>query len=151
MAESWEILPEPDTLIFHIRQGVHWALDPDSEASRLVGGREMTAEDVAHSTVRNWTIGYRKKGSPYLSDLENPANSIYVSPTDKWALVAKSQPGMIGNIVQFIHGGKNGIIAPEVTEKYGAITGWKNVVGTGPFTLKDYVQGSALTYEKNPN
>ena len=42
LAESWET-PDPLTYIFHIRQGVHYALDPDSEASRLVNGRELTA------------------------------------------------------------------------------------------------------------
>lgn len=46
LAESWEI-PDPDTIILHIRKEVQWWLNPKSEASRLVGGREMTAEDVA--------------------------------------------------------------------------------------------------------
>ena len=41
LAESWET-PDPVTYVFHIRQGVHYALDPDSEASRLVNGRELT-------------------------------------------------------------------------------------------------------------
>ena len=40
LAESWS-MPDDTTLIFNIRQGVHYALDPDSEASRLVGGREL--------------------------------------------------------------------------------------------------------------
>ena len=48
LAESWEI-PEQGTIIFHIRQGVHWALNQSSEAIRLVAGREMTAEDVRFS------------------------------------------------------------------------------------------------------
>ena len=45
LAESWE-QPDPLTYIINVRQGVHYALDPDSEASRLVGGRELTADDV---------------------------------------------------------------------------------------------------------
>ncbi len=28
---------------------------------------------------------------------------------------------------------------------------WKNLVGTGPFTLADYVRGAQATYTKNPN
>ncbi|MFC2057069.1 hypothetical protein ACFLTO_05855, partial [Chloroflexota bacterium] len=53
LAESWEIPTkiegETATVIWHIRQGVHWALNPASEASSLVGGREMTADDIAFS------------------------------------------------------------------------------------------------------
>ena len=48
LAESWET-PDPLTYVFHIRPGVHYALDPDSEASRLVGGRELTADDVVYT------------------------------------------------------------------------------------------------------
>jgi peptide/nickel transport system substrate-binding protein len=29
-------------------------------------------------------------------------------------------------------------------------TNWKNVNGTGPFMLSDFVQGSSNTYSKNP-
>jgi ABC-type transport system substrate-binding protein len=36
LCESFEI-PEPGTFIFHIRQGVHFALDPNNPASQLVG------------------------------------------------------------------------------------------------------------------
>ena len=54
MAESWEYLP-PDRIVLRIRQGVHFALDPKSEASRLVNGREMTADDVAFTLKRNFT------------------------------------------------------------------------------------------------
>ena len=52
LAESWET-PDPLTYIFHIRSEVHYALDPDSEASRLVNGRELTADDVAYNWQRN--------------------------------------------------------------------------------------------------
>ncbi len=46
VGESWE-LENPTTIIFHVRKGVHFALNPKSEASRLVGGREMTADKDA--------------------------------------------------------------------------------------------------------
>ena len=56
LAESWET-PDPLTYIFHIRQGVHYALDPDSEASRLVNGRELTADDVVYTYQRHTAQG----------------------------------------------------------------------------------------------
>src|SRR3972149_6058087 len=41
------------TIVYQIRQGVHWALNPNSEASRLVNGREMTTDDVLSSLKRS--------------------------------------------------------------------------------------------------
>ena len=56
LAESWET-PDQLTCVFHIRQGVRYALYPDSEASRLVNGRELTADDVAFTYQRNLALG----------------------------------------------------------------------------------------------
>ncbi|MBI3040911.1 MAG: hypothetical protein HYY80_04605, partial [Chloroflexi bacterium] len=153
VAESWE-RPGPDTMVYHIRQGINFALDPTSEASRLVGGREMTAADVAYTSQRSWSIGYFKRNYPYLIDLKNVEKSIYVSPTDPWAVVLESQPGLLGTAFRHLPGGRNKIVAREVIEKYGKegeIIDWKRVVGSGPFMLENYVGASSLTYVKNPN
>ena len=40
---------------------------------------------------------------------------------------------------------------PDVIEQHGDAKDWRNLVGTGPFMLTDYVEGSSLTFEKNPN
>ncbi|UCH42171.1 MAG: hypothetical protein JSW16_04925, partial [Dehalococcoidales bacterium] len=42
------------------------------------------------------------------------------------------------------------IIPPEVDEEWGNMNEWTRVIGTGPFTIKDYVPGSALTMERYP-
>ena len=42
-------------------------------------------------------------------------------------------------------------MAPEVVEMYGDGSDWRNVVGTGAFMLTDFVPGSLMQYEKNPN
>jgi len=44
-----------------------------------------------------------------------------------------------------------GIHCRDVVEKYGDLTDWKNAVGTGPFTLDDYVAGASITLSKNIN
>ena len=150
LAESWE-LPDETTIVWHIRQGVHWALDPASEASRLVGGREFTAADVVASLrYRFGTGGYGRTRAPYLADMKNVANSIYLSPTDKWAVVMKVQPEGIGAVLETACE-KSGVLPREVIEKYGDMANWRNVVGTGPFMLKEYVGASSLTYARNPN
>ena len=39
----------------------------------------------------------------------------------------------------------------EVVEEFGDMKDWRNVVGTGPLRLTDVVEGSSVTWEKNPN
>ena len=36
-------------------------------------------------------------------------------------------------------------------EEYGDIQDWRNLVGTGPFMFTDWVDGSSMTWEKNPD
>ena len=150
LAESWET--SGNTLTYHIRQGVRFGLDPTSEASRMVDGREFTAEDVVASLRREWEKGVADgKSYAYLSDQENVANSIYVSPTDKWAVVIEVRPGTMGSMYEIMS--RHQFMSPkEVIDKYGSWEAdWENVVGTGPFILKDYVNGSSVTYAKNDN
>ena len=36
-------------------------------------------------------------------------------------------------------------------EQHGDVADWRNLVGTGPFMLTDWVDGSAITWVKNPD
>ena len=40
---------------------------------------------------------------------------------------------------------------PEVIKEHDNVQDWRNLVGTGPYELTDWVGGSAITYTKNPN
>ena len=55
LVDSWE-LPDDETIVYHLMKGVHFSYDPENnnEASRLVNGREMTADDVAWSAKTEW-------------------------------------------------------------------------------------------------
>ena len=148
LAESWDT-PDPLTYIFHIRQGVHFALDPDSEASSLVGGRELTADDVVYTYQRNTAQGdftARPEQSRLLINL--PWESIEAS--DKYTVVMKLTKPSLSALRAIIDEPYHWILPPEVIEKYGDYTDWRNVVGTGPFMLTDYAEGVSRTYTKNP-
>ena len=43
------------------------------------------------------------------------------------------------------------IYPPEVIKEHGNAQDWRNLVGTGPYMLTDWVEGSAVTYTKNPD
>jgi len=135
IAESWEV-PDPLTIIFHIRKGILWQNKPG-----VMGARELTAHDLAFSFNR-------LLASPKLPS--GPYDWIdSVVATDDYTLVFNGNrfyadwPYAIGwgYYVQ--------LYPPELVD--AGIDDWRNAVGSGPFMLTDYVRGSSLTYERNPN
>ena len=149
LAESWET-PDPLTYVFHIRQGVHYALDPDSEASRLVGGRELTADDVVYTYQRMTARGdFTERPTISRTAIDLPWESIEAS--DKYTVVMRLTEPSIGALGAIINEGLHQILPREVIEQYGDYTDWKNVVGTGPVMLTDYVEGVSKTWTRNPD
>ncbi|MFC2038647.1 ABC transporter substrate-binding protein [Chloroflexota bacterium] len=145
LAESWE-MPDDETIVFHLRPGVHWALNPASEASKLVGGRELTAEDVAWSINREWG----SNRSFIVNTTPAEGKLISAEATDKYTVELKVPPAYQG-FHMFLSGDDLFIMPREVIEKYGDMNDWKNSVGSGAWMLTDYIRGSSLSYEKNQN
>ncbi len=146
VAESWEI-PGIGTFIFKIRRGVRYALDPASEASRLMNGRELTAEDVVFSVKRMVAspISYFNIFEPAMS------KNLTIEKTGPWEVTIKTPVDPWWAYITFIGGFGQFLQAPEVVQKYGSLADWRNSVGTGAYTLKDFVPGSAATLARNPN
>jgi len=145
LCESYEIIDD-ETIVFKIRKGAHFALNPDSEASRLVNGREVTAEDVAYSYDRQW----HQTGKSYHA-VNEPLNKIVSAKAlDKYTFELKINPNTHGlHLIQ--SAARVSIYAKEVIDKYGDMMDWRNVVGSGPFMLTDYVGDTSRTYKKNTN
>jgi len=132
------------TGIIKVRKGIHYALDQNSEASRLVNGREMTADDIVFN----------------LDDRMNNPNAMFYQTTPLCQGLKATKTGewevsftipiedATSNLMKLID--NTLIVPPEVMEKYGDMKDWKNSVGTGPFILTDYVAGSAINMVKNP-
>ncbi len=145
LAESWE-MPDDTTILFHVRKGVHFALDIKNEASKLVAGREMTAEDVAYSIDRCWNMP---------ASFINISNAAADKPTsikaiDKYTVEIKT-PTAAQGLNLFICGDQARVIPPEVVTKYGDMKDWHNSVGTSPWILTDYTPSSSINFVKNEN
>jgi len=145
LAESWEI-PQQGTIIFHIRQGVHWALNPASEASRLVNGREVTVADIVFGLKRVFETpgAYVRLAYPIMSNsavvTTGPDNTVIVTAAlSEWVNLITIVPDFVD------------FFPPEVIAKYGNLQDWRNSVGTGPFMLTDFVSNSKATFVRNPN
>jgi peptide/nickel transport system substrate-binding protein len=142
IAERWE-LPEVGTVIFYIREGVTFAMDPDNEASVLVGGRSITADDVIDTLTlytTNFPIAMLSMGDTRFATFEK-IDDMTVKAT--LPVTAFDDVGILGDFAS--------IVAPEVGETFGLPLDWRYSVGTGPFMLKDYVPSSTVTLERSPN
>jgi peptide/nickel transport system substrate-binding protein len=144
LAENFE-LPSPGTIVFHIRHGVHYSLDPNSEASRLVNGREMTADDVAFSLTRHIQspLSYLRITQP------TAAQSTTAVANDKWTVTLKTALSDLDPVWLIL--GEREVWPPELIQKYGSLTDWRNQVGNGAFRMTDFVSASSVTFVRNPN
>ncbi len=149
LAESIEFILRPDDqevdTVITVRQGVHFAFN-DNEAGRLVGGREVTADDVLFSM------------NEFQSNPDSQNLQLFPGMRDR--LGTKTGPWEITFTFPYKEHldatmrllGLTVIYPPEVYEKYGAdFSDAENDVGTGPYMITDYVAGSIITLKKNPN
>ena len=147
LAESWE-RPDPLTIIFNIRKGVNW------HNKAPMNGRELTADDVLYNFHRMLGMGDFADAGPSPFGGATQLTGIpfeSITATDKYTMVVKLKEPyldalgvMLGNHFTFI-------MPPEVIEQHGDTQDWRNLVGTGPFELTDVVDGSSMTYVKNPD
>jgi peptide/nickel transport system substrate-binding protein len=143
LAESWEI-PELGTIVYKVRQGVHWAFNPKSEASRMMNGREVTADD--------WIASFDYMMSHPRSLIRSVAPQLFgtatMEKTGPWEVTLRTP---VDPLTGWNWLGADGIFPPEVIARYGDMQDWRNVVGTGPFMLTDYIPGSSATLVRNPD
>lgn len=136
LAESWEI-PDPQTFIVHLRQGVHFQNKPPTN------GREFTADDVV------WNY-QRYLRSPFVDQMYIGAiNSVTALNKNTVEMKLKAPPSDV-LIMGILDTTSVQMIAKESVGASGQIEDWKNVGGTGPFMLIDYVPDSSLSFVKNP-
>lgn len=134
LAEKWEWKQNPLQLVIKIREGVMF---PAKEG--VMKSRELVAEDVVYAFKRMSTSPKATKGYfDYVND---------VKATDKYTVTFDMKEYNAEWDYRFGYGYYSGIIPKEVVD--AGPTNWKNVNGTGPFKLTDYVSGNSNTYEKN--
>ena len=146
LAESWS-QPDPTTHVVKIRKGVNW------HDKAPMNGRELTAKDIEYNYHRFFGLGsgYTEVG-PKMA--YTPASRVpweSVTATDDWTVEFKLKEPRLGSMMTVLHGHGLYMYPPEVIEEHGDVQDWKNVVGTGPFEVTDFLEGSFITFTKNPN
>jgi peptide/nickel transport system substrate-binding protein len=147
-AEKWSWKVDADgngIIVYTVRQGVKFGLNANSEASRLVNGRQMTADDVLFSLKQ-----LAQDPRAYIAKANPELGAATFTKTGPWEVTIKlPRDAMVTAIARLGMYGR--VEPPEVIQKYGSMADWRNNVGTGPFMITDFVSGSVATLKKNPN
>jgi peptide/nickel transport system substrate-binding protein len=134
LAEKWE-WENPLTLKITLRKGV---MIPDKPG--VMASREFTADDIQYTFNRQNSSPKRMDGIfDYVTS---------VKATDKYTVIFNLKEYNAEWAFRFGYGYYSAIIPKEVVDAGAA--NWKNVNGTGPFTLTDYLSGNSTIYAKNP-
>jgi len=147
LAESFET-PEVGVWVLNIRDDVYFYNHPDQAASKLVGGRKMTAEDVAYS------IEYMRDNPTSSSMCSEPElmNNVTVEITGEWQVTVRTPKAATTGYLWIMGGGGVQYVWPkEFLEQYATSNNWYDIVGTGPYMFDDYVTGSIAKLVRNPN
>ena len=141
LATGYE-LPDNETIIFNIRQGVPFQDKPP------VNGREMNAHDVVFSMERSFGTPTAYNYSTYTAVGQGPHS---ITATDDWTVEIKCPPEQQVALL-YVTSDCVSVVPPEMAEAWGgSFKDWRSAIGTGPFLLVDYVPMSSITFERNPN
>ena len=135
LAENWKMSSDlPLRVDINLRQGIMF---PDKPG--VMKSRELVAEDVVFSYNR--LDKSPKKIPTYFDHIEK------VEVTGKHSLRFTFKHYFSEWDYRFGWGYYSAIVPKEVSD--AGAGNWKNLNGTGPFMLTDYVQGNAVTFSKN--
>ncbi|QPF74111.1 ABC transporter substrate-binding protein [Roseateles sp. DAIF2] len=133
LATAWQVSPDGKTYTFSLRRGVRWH-----------DGREFTSADVAHS------IKLLKENHPRGRSTFAPVLRVR-TPDAHTAVLELSQPAPY-LLKAFV--AAEAPIVPKHLYESGEVLANANgnaPIGTGPFRFKEWVRGSHIVYERNPD
>jgi ABC-type transport system substrate-binding protein len=120
-------------------------------------GQELTAEDVKFSFDRILDPNFANQGSQFVAilagaeEMKNGAKELsgvkVIDPYTVSFTLTKPQSTfeLVFGVATF------GIVPKKAVEAAGADWGTKTVIGTGPYTLRDWKIGERLTFERFPD
>src|SRR5436190_15745233 len=135
LAESWVWKENPLRIEIKLRKGIMF---PDKQG--VMAARELTAEDVVFSYYR--LAKSPKAQTGYFDHVDK------VEAIDRHTVVFQFRYFHAEWDYRFGWGYYSPVYAKEMAD--AGANNWRNAVGTGPFQLTEFVQGSTNTYTKNP-
>ncbi|MFT4712162.1 MAG: peptide/nickel transport system substrate-binding protein [Candidatus Azotimanducaceae bacterium] len=135
LAETW-VWQDPLTLVIKLREGVMF-----TETPGVMKARELVADDVVFTY--NLLNDSPKRIPTYFDHI------LSVVAVDDHTVTFNFKEYNAEWAYRFGYGYYSSIVPREMAEVDAK--DWRNVTGTGPFTLGKYVQANAQIYAKNPD
>ncbi len=130
-------LPEPNSYVFTLREGVNFHDLPP------VNGRPLTAEDVVFTVERSRTPEPEFTNRWMWMTLES------LDAIDEHTVRATFEHPFAPAVIHFA-AASMGVIAQEVVDEFGDLKDAKSRIGTGPFMLKEARRDEMHHYVRNP-
>ena len=133
LALGWDVQDGGKRVVFELRQGVKFHDGTDFDAAAVKWNIDTRLDEAVKSPQRKQLV-------EVIDSVEvlDPATVVFN--------LKEPYPGLLGELAQ--RGGF--MVSPSAWKKAGADFGG-NPVGTGPFLFKEWVRGSQITLERNPN
>lgn len=129
VATAWRN-PSPTTWVFTIRKGI-----------KFTNGQPLTASDVAYSLNRIISPSFDSPQAPNFAEVK----SVTASGDHVTITTSQPDPVLLGNLTTLSIVPKNYIIA------HGNAYFNLHPIGSGPYQLQQWVQGSTVTLVRNPH
>lgn len=133
LATSWSVSPDGKEYRFQLRKGVKWH-----------DGQDFTSADVAFSILAVKKYNSRGQGTF--------ANVTEVKTPDPYtAIIELSKPAPY--LLSAFSANEAPMVPKHLYEGTNVLTNPHNTapIGTGPYVFKEWVRGSHILYERNPN
>ncbi len=130
LAESWEF-PDPRTAIFRLRRGV-----------KFHSGAEMTSEDVKFTLDRVLDPATRAPGRSFIDVIKE------IDTPDRFTVRVK-MTFPLASLLSGLASANLSIVEKAAVLRHGNLQ--RNVAGTGPFMLAEWVPDNFMRLVKNPN
>lgn len=135
LAHKWDLSPDGKTYTFYLNKDV-----------KFHNGNALTAGDVKFTLERvmeppKGVVSPRRDAFSAISGIDTPDDyTVRIN-------LKRPNPSLLPNLAQ----GWMAIYDKEWMEAKGQDAAKKEFMGTGPFRLKEYIRGTSMEVERNPN
>ena len=123
--------------------------------SHQANGREFVASDVVFDYDRLYGLGDGfTSPSPFQASVVAWQDLLSVTATDNFTVAFKwktPNPEQIMETQQSQTDSSQCLVNPDAVQLWGNVGDWHHAIGTGPFMLTDFVDGSSASLVKNTN
>jgi len=147
LATQWEIAPDAKSLTFHLRR----------DAS-FTNGRAVVSGDFKYAIERVLTPSVRSKGTEYFRSIVGAEDFVAgrakevtgIETPDAWTIIFRlTEPDPI--FVQKLAMPFAAAVPREAVDQWGNDDFSRHVIGSGPFTLKEWRSGERIVLVRNPH